>query len=48
MAFWCLFDSTIRKVGSTNNVLRYLPIEATGKALGEKEVLFNCFDKSWI
>ena len=45
---WYLFDSTTKKVGSTNIALEYLLLEATGKKLGKKEALFNCFDKFQI
>ena len=45
---WCLFDFTIKEVGSTDVALRHLPSEATGKKLGEEEAQINCFDKSYI
>ena len=44
MAPWYLFDFTTREVGSTNIALEHLPL--TIKRLGEKEVLFDCFDKA--
>ena len=36
MASWCLFDSTIKEVGSTNVALGHSPLEAIGKKLGEE------------
>ena len=45
---WCLFDSTIREVGSINVALRYSPLEATGEGHGEEEAQFDCFDGSCI
>ena len=45
---WCLFDSTIREVGSTDIALGHLPLKATGKKLGEEEAQFDCFDGSCI
>ena len=45
---WCLFDSTTREDGSTNVVLEYSLLEATGKKLGEEKALFDCFDRSYI
>ena len=38
---WYLFDSTTRKVGSTNVALGHLPLGVTDKRLGEKEALFD-------
>ena len=35
---WCLFDSTMRKVDSTNVVLGYSPSEATGKNWVKKKL----------
>ena len=37
MASWCLFDSTIKKVGNTNVTLGHLLLEITSKKLDEKE-----------
>ena len=48
MAFWCLFDSIIKEVGSTNIALGYSPLEATGKELDEEKAQFDCFDGSCI
>ena len=48
MASWYLFDSTIRKVGSTNVALRHLPLEATNEGLGKEEAQFDYFDGSCI
>ena len=48
MVSYYLFDYTTRKVSSTNIILEYLLLETTGKKLGEKEVQFNCFDRSCI
>ena len=45
---WYLFDSTTKKVGSTNVTLEYSPSEATGKRLGEEEAQFDCFDRYCI
>ena len=43
-----MFNSIIRDVGNINIAFKYLPSEATGKELGDKKLLFDCFDKSWI
>ena len=43
-----MFDSITREVGSINIALGHLPLEATGKGLGEEEAQFNCFDGSYI
>ena len=48
MAFWYLFNSTTRKVDSTNIALKHLLSKATGKRLGEEEVQFDCFNRSCI
>ena len=45
---WCLFDSITREVSSTNVTLGYLPLEATGKRLGEEKAQFDCLDGSCI
>ena len=45
---WCLFNTIIKEVGNTNIALEHLPLEATSKKLGEKEVQFNYFDGSYI
>ena len=44
MAFWCLFNSTTREVGSTNVALGHLPLEATSKGLGKEKAQFDYFD----
>ena len=45
---WCLFNSTIREVDSTNIALGYSLLEATGKGLDEEKTQFNCFDGFYI
>ena len=45
---WCLFDSTIREVGSTNIALEHSSLKTTGKRLDEKKVYFDYFDGSYI
>ena len=46
MALWYLFDSTTREVGSINIVLGFSLLEAISKRVGEKNALFDYFDKS--
>ena len=48
MAPKCLFDSFIRKVGSINIVLGYLPSKITSQKLKEEEALFDFFYRSRI
>ena len=40
-----MFDSTIKKVNSTNTTLKHLLLEVTSKRLGEEKVLFNCLNR---
>ena len=46
--FWYLFDSFTRELESTDVVLGYLPLDATGERLGNKEALFDFSDRSGI
>ena len=41
---WCLFNSSTRKAGSTNVILRHLPLEVIGKGVRDEETLFNFSD----
>ena len=45
---WCLFGFSIKEVNITNVALGHLLLEAIGKKLGNKEVLFNFSNKSRI
>ena len=46
MALWYLFNSITIKISSINIILKHSLSEAISKKFGEKEVLFNCFDRS--
>ena len=48
MAFWCLFDFTIREISSTNITLKYSILEVTGKKQNDKEVQFDYFNELCI
>ena len=48
MAFWYQIDSSIKKVSSSNIVLRHLQLEETGKKLEDEETLFDFSNRSRI
>ena len=48
MAFWYLFDFSIKEAGCINIALGHSLLEATCDGFSKEKTLFNCLDRSWI
>ena len=48
MSLLCLFDSFMKEASWIDIVLEHLPSEITNKRPSKVEVLFNCWDRTWI
>ena len=45
---WYQFDSSIREAGCIDVALGHLLLKTTSEGLSKEEVLFDCWDRSWI
>ena len=45
---WCLFNSFTREADCIDVALGHSPSEVTYEKLSKEEILFDCWDRSWI